>query len=999
MIFLYKKVFYILCLLAAVTSVSLGQRYPFKTYNLEDGLPQSTVTSVLQDSKGYIWIATLNGIARFDGKKFLNYSTKNGLINASASSLAEDNAGAIWVGTETGVSKFVNGKFINYTTEEGFGKGRVWAIIKGMDSSLFFGTEEGGVTVVKGDKISNLTTKNGLISNLVQSLFYDSLTHSLWIGTQEGLSVYNGKKFTNYTVADGLPDNFIKAIKKDASGTMWFGTKGSGLCRLRRGKFTNFTKADGLPDSIIYSLETDKLGNLWIGTKEGIGKFQAGHFTIIKPGQGLEGKIILSIKRDREDNLWFGTYEGGLSILPSEKFLSYNKETGLISNSVYSICEDKKGNMWFGMQEGLSKLTKNGFKQFTTKNGLPGNFIRVLEDSKGNIWVGTDNGICVIDDDKFIDIKGKEILSGEEILSIFEDTDKNIWFGTNGNGAVLYDGKKWTRYTKKNGLRDNDIYSIIEDRYGQIWFGTYDGGLSKWDGSNFINYMDPAECIKKIYALTEDSKGNIWISTFNGGVVKFKDNVFTVYKREEGLSDNICYFTIEDDQNNMWIGTNNGLNKYDGKKFTVYTVKSGLLSNEMNTNAALKDRNGNLWFGTVKGVTRYNPKLDIPNTIPPPIYITSITVKDETEKQLEIKDGLSLSYTENYLNFNWIGLSFKSPENILYQYKLVGVDRDWQNTSATTVQYTSLVPSDYIFEVRARNADGVWSTKTASVSFSIDPAFWNTWWFRAIMILFAGGIIYGTYLYKTFQIKQRSVELERVVKERTQELEVEKNKSDALLLNILPAQLVEELKEKGFTKPREFKMISILFTDFKGFTNISATLPAEKLVNELNDIFKMFDAIIERYGLEKLKTIGDSYMIGAGLPRETEDHAQRIVMAAMQMHNCVNERNKTSAVKWQMRAGVHSGNVVAGVVGTKKFTYDIWGDAVNIASRMESSCEPGRINISAYTFDLIREYFECEYRGKVDAKGKGEIDMYFVTGLKSGTTEEFMLNLKEDAYT
>ncbi len=992
-----KQLFLILCFSTAVLSVAIAQRYPFRSYNVEDGLPQSTVTSIHQDSKGYIWIGTLAGISRFDGKHFVNFSTKEGLLNVSVTAFAEDYSNTIWIGTEKGVSKFDKGKFKNLTEKDGIGKGRVWAICRGMDSSIFLATSQGGVTVIKGNKRSSLTAKDGLISDFVQSIYYDSINHHLWIGTEYGLSRYDGKAFVNYSIKDGLPHNVIKAITRDESGGMWFGTKGGGLSRLRRGKFTNFNINEGLLDSVIYSLETDKLGNLWIGTKRGISKFNKGSFTSIRPGQGIESKIILTIKRDREDNLWFGTFEGGISMLASEKFLGYNKDTGLIGNSVYSICEDKNGNMWFGTPEGLSRLSETGFNHYTTADGLAGNLIwSVIEDSKGTIWIGTDNGVSLFVDNRIIT---HGILEGDHVQTIYEDTDKNIWFGTRNSGVGMFDGKKIKMFTKKDGLPDDEIYSIIEDRYGQIWFGTYNNGLSRWNGVNFKNFLDPEGNIKKIYSLNEDSNGNIWIATYNGGVAKFKDGAFTFYKEDQGLSNNVCYFTIEDDQKNIWIGTNNGLNKFDGKKFAVFTVQSGLLSNEMITNAAYKDSKGHLWFGTVKGVTRYDPDLDYPNAIPPPIYITSITVKKETEKQLEIKDGLSLSYTENYLNFNWIGLSFKSPENILYQYKLVGVDHDWQNTSATTVQYTSLVPSDYIFEVRARNADGVWSTKTASVSFTINPAFWNTWWFRAIMILFAGGIIYGTYLYKTFQIKQRSVELERVVKERTQELEVEKNKSDALLLNILPAQLVEELKEKGFTKPREFKMISILFTDFKGFTNISATLPAEKLVNELNDMFKMFDAIIERYGLEKLKTIGDSYMIGAGLPRETEDHAQRIVMAAMQMHNYVNDRNKTSAVKWQMRAGVHSGNVVAGVVGTKKFTYDIWGDTVNIASRMESSCEPGRINISAYTYDLIREYFECEYRGKVDAKGKGEIDMYFVTSLKPGTTEEFMLNLKVDAYT
>ncbi len=220
-----------------------------------------------------------------------------------------------------------------------------------------------------------------------------------------------------------------------------------------------------------------------------------------------------------------------------------------------------------------------------------------------------------------------------------------------------------------------------------------------------------------------------------------------------------------------------------------------------------------------------------------------------------------------------------------------------------------------------------------------------------------------------------------MVRERTKELEIEKNKADSLLHNILPSSLVNELKLNSKVKPRRFNSISILFTDFKAFTYTTSVLPPEELVNELNDIFKSFDSIIDKYGLEKLKTIGDSYMAACGIPNEVEDHAIKIVYAAIDFQRMIKERNKTAAIKWEMRLGIHSGSVVAGVVGTKKFTYDIWGDTVNIASRMESSGEPGEINISGYTYMLVRDYFDCEYRGKVATKGKGGIDMYFVKGI------------------
>jgi len=227
-------------------------------------------------------------------------------------------------------------------------------------------------------------------------------------------------------------------------------------------------------------------------------------------------------------------------------------------------------------------------------------------------------------------------------------------------------------------------------------------------------------------------------------------------------------------------------------------------------------------------------------------------------------------------------------------------------------------------------------------------------------------------------IEQQNLELERKVAERTADLTHERERTELLLRNILPAAVAEELKTSGRTEPRRFEEVSILFTDFAGFTQTVGTIPAKRMVEELNDIFAAFDDIVDKHGLEKIKTIGDAYMAAAGLPEPAGDHAARCVRAALDMVRFIAERNRDSSIKWELRAGIHSGPVVAGVVGKRKYAYDIWGDTVNIASRMESAGEPGRVNLSAYTYDLVRDRFDCEYRGKIGAKGKGDIDMYFV---------------------
>lgn len=237
-------------------------------------------------------------------------------------------------------------------------------------------------------------------------------------------------------------------------------------------------------------------------------------------------------------------------------------------------------------------------------------------------------------------------------------------------------------------------------------------------------------------------------------------------------------------------------------------------------------------------------------------------------------------------------------------------------------------------------------------------------------------------LHSTIEMALYKHKVDTELKMRTRELEAEKVKTDELLHNIFPSEIVKELKTNGHVSPKYYDSVSILFTDFDNFTGFSSGLSADKLVEELNHIFTSFDFIIDKYGLEKLKTIGDSYMIAGGLPNISDDHAIQITRAALEMQEVIEDINKNRNFSCKMRAGINSGSCVAGIVGIKKYTYDVWGDTVNIAKRLETSCVPGFVNISKATYELIKDDFECEYRGCFEVKGKGEIDMYLVKALK-----------------
>jgi class 3 adenylate cyclase len=240
------------------------------------------------------------------------------------------------------------------------------------------------------------------------------------------------------------------------------------------------------------------------------------------------------------------------------------------------------------------------------------------------------------------------------------------------------------------------------------------------------------------------------------------------------------------------------------------------------------------------------------------------------------------------------------------------------------------------------------------------------------LILIIAFIIYRNYLQKA---KTNKV------------LDKQKGEIEGLLLNILPREVASELQASGRSKPRHFEEVSVLFTDFKGFTSIADKLSPEQVVEELNECFVAFDSIMDKYNIEKIKTIGDAYMCAANLPSPDPDHAYKIVKAALEIQRFMDQYNvgrlNRGQEAWEIRIGIHIGPLVAGVVGKKKYAYDIWGSTVNIASRMESNGTPGKVNISAFAYEIIKDKFECSHRGKVYAKNLGDLDMYYVEYEKS----------------
>ena len=248
------------------------------------------------------------------------------------------------------------------------------------------------------------------------------------------------------------------------------------------------------------------------------------------------------------------------------------------------------------------------------------------------------------------------------------------------------------------------------------------------------------------------------------------------------------------------------------------------------------------------------------------------------------------------------------------------------------------------------------------------------------------GVIFNAHLVEEMQEAKRDAEIaEKIALMAQKEMEQEKIKSDQLLLNILPEEIARELRENGSTVPVHYKSVSVMFTDFKGFTQFAETMTPNELINELDSCFSYFDSLMDRFKLEKLKTIGDSYMCAGGIPIVNNTHPVDTILAALEIQAVMNEAKKLSMDLpfWELRLGIHTGSLIAGVIGEKKFAYDVWGDTVNIASRMEASGTPEMVNISKSTYEIVKDFFHCEYRGKIQAKNKGFVEMYYVRGIRS----------------
>jgi ligand-binding sensor domain-containing protein/signal transduction histidine kinase len=755
----------------------LGRR----AWQTENGLPQNTVHSVVQDIEGYIWVATEEGLARFDGLNFVVFDRQNTpqlRSNDVRSLLMTEKGNVIWAATAGGLSQLYAGKWTTITTEQGLAGNDVVSAYEARNGAVWVATST-GLSRLREAVWTSFTTRDGLADNNVRVISEDlsDETGAMWVGTAEGLSRFAEGKFTNFTAADGLPGG-VSAIERDANGTLWLGTD-AGLCLYKDGRFETLTTRDGLPGDRVISLRAAREGGLWVGTAAGAAFFRDGRFERFADADPLADGIVLSIFEDREGSVWLGTESGGLHQLRGRKFTTYSTREGLSSDLVKAIYEDAAGDVWVGTYgAGLNLLRGGKVTTYTTKEGLASNIVLSLySDAAGDLWVGTPDGLSRYHAGRFETFTSADGLPNDFVRSIYADRGGALWIGTRGGLARLKDGE-FTTYTTRDGLMSDFVGTVYEDAAGDLWVGTL-GGLSKFAGGRFTSYTSRDGLPETaVIAIHGDAEGRLWVGTNGGGLGLLDKGQFYSFTSRDGLPNDTVYRILEDASGRLWMSCNRGifsLTKAELLEFasrktgslspTLYGTADGMPTRECSGGghpSGWRGRDGRLWFSTIKGVAMIDPVRVARNTEPPPVVVEEVRVDGDpvdASPKAEREPGRGrylFRPGSSRFDFHYAGLSYVAPEKVRYRYKLEGFDRDWVDGGDRRVAYyTNLGPGEYTFRVAACNNDGVWSETPATFFFTLRPHFYRTYWFYALCALGAALLAWQLYALRLRQVRAR----------------------------------------------------------------------------------------------------------------------------------------------------------------------------------------------------------------------------------------------------
>lgn len=768
------------------------------SWQTAEGLPQNSISSIVQTRDGYLWLGTYEGLVRFDGVTFTVFDSGNtsAIKNNYIFAICEDKEGSLWVGTSGGLLQLKEGTFRRYTMKDGLSSDAILSICEDATQALWLGTGN-GLTRIKNQSISRYSTADGLPNNIIDVIYQDRQAR-LWLGTRGGLSRFTNGTFSNFTTRDGLSDNVVYSIQQDHQGSLWIGT-GHGLTRLKDDTFTVYTTKDGLSSDLIWSMLEDHEGNLWIGTDGGgLNRWRQGKIANFRAHDVLSDNHVMSLLEDLEGSLWIGTDGGGLDRLANATFTTFTTAEGLSTDNAWSIYEDREGSVWIGTRNGgLNRLRDGTFTLYGLNDGLSDALVRsIFQDRKGSLWVGTDNGLKQLWNGIFKTYSMADGLLDKSVRAVCEDGDGTLWIGTDGGLCSLRDGH-FTPCNSSYG-RGVAVYFIMRDHLDRLWIGT-SAGLVRYDAKQFIRYTTrdglPED---RVLSLHEDKDGTLWIGTYGGGLSRYKNGRFDRFDTRDGLFSDVIFQILEDFQENLWMSCNKGifrvskkeLNDFaEGKLASIvsvhYGTEDGMKSIECNgvsQPAGCKTRDGRLWFPTLKGVTVIDPRRMLTNLRPPPVAVEEV-ISDK--KPVRLGKWIELAPGKGELEFHYTGLSLLAPHRNQFKYKLEGFDQEWIAAGTRRVAYyTNIPPGRYTFRVQGSNNDGVWNEQGASLIIALKPHYYQTHWFLFACIL--GSVLLGraVYLARVNHLVKLTRALERRVADRTSELQLQKQNYESLVNSI-----------------------------------------------------------------------------------------------------------------------------------------------------------------------------------------------------------------------
>lgn len=758
--------------LALDPSKSLTQ-YAHRIWGQEEGLFQPTIYSILQTRDGFLWLGTQDSLIRFDGLHFREFedARQGALHRTLIRALLED------------------------------GQGNLWAASVG-----------GGLARISpGGNLTRFTTKNGLPGDDQFCLNADR-DGTLWSCSTQGLVRFDGKQFKTFTSADGLPSNGIRETCRASDGVRWVSGLDFGLARSFGQRFNPYVDTYISKRETVTALHCATDGTVWAGTTAGLIHISSHGSTIVSVRDGLPDDAVSSLAESADGSLWVGTNDG-ISRLRNGAVSVYRTRDGLSHSSVLSLFEDREGTLWAGTKAGLDQFTDGKVTPYTTNEGLPTNQIGpVLEDTAGQLWIGTlGSGLTVFDGHQFRTLSTSNGLIDNTILSLSLDHSGDLWVGTHAGLNRLIRGNISGTYTSRDGLPGNEIRTLFCDVQGQLWVGT-DRGLSRWNGKRFVTggilprsdengivalagghtaslFISteepgfytlrngtvqgyPADANRAVDSYYLDSvKHEAWMGTLGSGLLRWKNGEFSHVRIKDGLYDNRIFGIVRDDHANFWMASSKGIFRVsqgelddfvDGKTGFVTSIpfSTGQLRFECQSGvqpAVTRTRDGRLWFSTTNGLVMVDPNHLIPNKVPPPVQITSALING---RRVQPGSGqLRLSASERNLEIRYAGLSFISPEKVTFQYILDGYEKSWTDAgSRREAFFTNLPPGHFQFQVKTRNADGVWSTQPAVLRLKIDPRFYQRLWFFPSLVVLLAALVFLGYrarirrLRETFEV-------------------------------------------------------------------------------------------------------------------------------------------------------------------------------------------------------------------------------------------------------